>query len=64
MCMVKLPSKLQQLVGSMKMRFGDNTSKNYTFYIVVVTFLSGNLKIMYGGCCPKVMTPIFYLLIF
>jgi hypothetical protein len=33
----------------MKMWFGDNTSKNYTFHIVVVIFLSGNLKITYGA---------------
>jgi hypothetical protein len=61
MCMVKLPSKLQQLVGSMKMRFGDSTSKNYALHIGVVTFLCGNLKITDrgGGGCPKVMPPIF-----
>jgi hypothetical protein len=29
----------------MKMCFGDNASKNYTFHIVVVIFLPGNLKI-------------------
>ena len=47
------------------MQFDDDTSKNYTFHIVVVTFLSGNLKIMYrGGGCLKVMLPDFYLLIF
>lgn len=43
MCMVKLPSKLQRLVGSMK-------SKNYSFHIVVFIFLPGSLKInMYKG---------------